>query len=71
MTEPAFAYIELELEAVLKPQEGFFGLTARLSPGARALLRRFADLLSAAVFLALAVGSIWIASGVWAPPSAD
>jgi hypothetical protein len=28
----AFAYVELELEAVLKPQEGFFGLTARLSP---------------------------------------
>jgi hypothetical protein len=28
----AFAYLELELEAVLKPDEGFFGLTARVSP---------------------------------------
>ena len=27
-----FAYLELELEAVLKPQEGFFGLSAELSP---------------------------------------
>jgi hypothetical protein len=28
----AFAYLELELEAVLKPQDGFFGLSAQLSP---------------------------------------
>lgn len=28
----AFAYVELELEAILRPQEGFFGLTAVLSP---------------------------------------
>ena len=27
-----FAYVELELEAILRPQEGFFGLTAVLSP---------------------------------------
>ena len=31
-SEKAFAYVELEVEAVLKPRDGFFGLTAVLSP---------------------------------------
>jgi TRAP-type C4-dicarboxylate transport system permease small subunit len=40
-------------------------LIERLSPTARTLLLRFADLLSAALFAVLAIGSIWIASEVW------
>jgi hypothetical protein len=32
MPDKPFAYVELQFEAVLKPQEGFFGLSAQLSP---------------------------------------
>ena len=35
--EKTFAYIELDLEAVLKPAVGFFGLTALLSPNSYVL----------------------------------
>ena len=35
-----FAYLELEIEAILKPNEGFFGLTAQVSPNSFVIDRK-------------------------------
>lgn len=40
-------------------------LTERLKPGARAMLARVADLLSAAFAVALVIGSVWIFHDLW------
>lgn len=40
-------------------------VTERVSPALAAVLARFANLLSGLVFLALAIGSIWITADLW------
>lgn len=38
-TTDAYAYVELQLEAVFKPDEGFFGLSASLTPASFVLMK--------------------------------